>query len=766
MRRLVLAFVLSATLGGLAAAQRTAPAASDSLLTVDRIYASPEFRSGSFGPLAWLGDGSAYTTLERSTETRDGRDIVRYDAQTGARTILVPAARLTPAGASTPLEVEEYSWSDDGNRLLIFTNSQQVWRTNTRGDYWVLDRTTWSLKKLGGDGPASTLMFAKFSPRGDRVAWVRYGEYNLYVEDLASGRLTKLTSDGSRTTINGTFDWVYEEELGLQDGWRWSPDGQSIAYWQLDASGVRDFSLYNTTDSLYAHDVEVQYPKAGQTNSAARVGVVSAAGGVTRWIDVPGDPRNNYIARMEWAPPVGQGAGSRELVIQHMNRLQNTLHVMLADAQTGAVRTLFTEQDSAWVEQFDELRFVNAGREILWLSERSGWTHLYLFPRSGTGAPKAVTSGNYDVLGVAGVDTAQGWVYFAASPDNPTQRYLYRASYARPGRAPERVTPAAQTGINGYNASPNFRFAVHSYSRFGVPPTTDLVSLPDHRSLRTLVDNAALKAKVAALRLGPTEFTQVDIGNGIRLNAYLIKPPGFDPSKHYPVFFTVYGGPGSQTVLDGWGGQNFLWHEMLAQRGYIVASVDNRGTGARGRAWRKIIYGQMGVIETKDQAAAARAIGRLPYVDSTRIGIWGWSYGGFMALNTITQAPDVYRMAIAVAPVTHWKYYDTIYTERYNGLPQDNASGYDRGSPLTYAKNLRGKLLIVHGSGDDNVHYQNTEAMVNALVAANRPFQLMVYPNRTHSIAGGPTRQHLFTLLTKFVEENLPAAGGSAAALP
>jgi dipeptidyl-peptidase-4 len=764
MRRFLLTCVLTATLGGIAAAQR---ASTDStLLTVDRIYASPEFRSGSFGPLAWLGDGTAYTTLERSTETRDGRDIVRYDAQTGARTILVPAARLTPAGASTPLEVEEYSWSDDGNRLLIFTNSQQVWRTNTRGDYWALDRTTWSLKKLGGDGPASTLMFAKFSPRGDRVAWVRYGEYNLYVEDLASGQLTKLTSDGSRTTINGTFDWVYEEELGLQDGWRWSPDGQSIAYWQLDASGVRDFSLYNTTDSLYAHDVEVQYPKAGQTNSAARVGVVSAAGGATRWIGIPGDPRNNYIARMEWAPATERGAGSKELVIQHMNRLQNTLHVMLADAQTGAVRTVFTEQDSAWVEQFDELRFVNAGRDILWLSERSGWTHLYLFPRSGTGAPKAVTSGNYDVLGVAGVDTAQGWVYFAASPDNPTQRYLYRASYTRPGRAPERVTPAAQAGINGYNASPNFRFAVHSYSRFGVPPTTELVSLPDHRPLRTLVDNAALKAKVAALRLGPTEFTQVDIGNGIRLNAYLIKPPGFDPSKHYPVFFTVYGGPGSQTVLDGWGGQNFLWHEMLAQRGYIVASVDNRGTGARGRAWRKIIYGQMGVIETKDQAAAARAIGRLPYVDSTRLGIWGWSYGGFMALNTITQAPDVYRMAIAVAPVTHWKYYDTIYTERYNGLPQDNASGYDRGSPLTYAKNLRGKLLIVHGSGDDNVHYQNTEAMVNALVAANKPFQLMVYPNRTHSIAGGPTRQHLFTLLTKFVEENLPAAGGSAAALP
>jgi dipeptidyl-peptidase-4 len=763
LRRLLIACVVTATLGGTAAAQRAAPPDS-TLLTVDRIYASAEFRGGSFGPLAWLSEGSAYTTLERSTEAKEGRDIVRYDAQSGARTILVPATRLVPPGDSVPLDIEEYSWSQDGNRLLIFTNSQQVWRTNTRGDYWVLDRTTWNLKQLGGDGPRSTLMFAKFSPDGGRVGWVRYGEYNLYVEDVASGRITKLTADGSRTTINGTFDWVYEEELGLQDGWRWSPDGQAIAYWQLDATGVRDFPLYNTTDSLYAYDVEVQYPKAGETNSAARVGVVGATGGTTRWLAVPGDPRNNYIARMEWAPQVGKGKGpgSGELVIQHMNRLQNTLHVMLADARTGVVRTVFAEQDSAWVEQFDGLRFVNGGRDILWLSERSGWSHLYLFPRAG-GPPRAVTSGAFDVLGVAGVDTVGGFVYYTASPDNPTQRYLYRASYMRLGGAPQRLTPApAGQGVHGYNPSPTFRYAVHTYSRFGVPPTVELVSLPEHRALRTLVDNATLKAKVAGLRLGAPEFTQVDIGNGIRLNAYLIKPPGFDPAQRYPVFFTVYGGPGSQTVLDAWGGQNFLWHEMLAQRGYIVASVDNRGTGARGRAWRKVICGQMGVIETRDQAAAARTIGRLPYVDSTRIGIWGWSYGGFMALNTITQAPDVYRMAIAVAPVTHWKYYDTIYTERYNGLPQDNAAGYDRGSPLTYAKNLRGKLLIVHGSGDDNVHYQNTEAMVNALVAANRPFQLMVYPNRTHSITGGATRQHLFTLLTKFVEENLPAAATGA----
>ena len=760
LRRLLLTVSFTATLGGIAAAQRAAVPDS-SILTVDRIYASAEFRGGSFGPLAWLADGAAYTTLERPADAKDGRYIVRYDAQTGARTILVPAARLVPSGESEPLDIEDYSWSADGKRLLIFTNSEQVWRTNTRGDYWVLDLATWSLKKLGGDGPPSTLMFAKFSPDGSRVGWVRYGAYNIYVEDIASGRITQLTNDGSRTTINGTFDWVYEEELGLQDGWRWSPDGQSIAYWQLDATGVRDFPLSNTTDSLYAFTIPVQYPKAGATNSAGRVGVVGAGGGTTRWINVPGDPRNNYIARREWAPPVAKGPGSRELVIQHLNRLQNTLHVMLADAQTGAVRTVFTDQDSAWVEQFDELRFVNGGRDLLWLSERSGWSHLYLFPRAG-GSPRALTSGAFDVLSVQRVDTAGGWVYYTASPDNPTQRYLYRVSLTKRG-APQRVTPTVDPGVHGYNVSPSARFAVHTYTRFGVPPTTTLVSLPEHRALRTLVDNAALKARVAGLRLGTAEFQQVDIGDGIRLNAYLIKPPDFDPTRKYPVFFTVYGGPGSQTVVDSWGGANYLWHQLLAQRGYIVASVDNRGTGARGRAWRKIIYKQMGVIETHDQAAAARAIGRLPYVDSTRIGIWGWSYGGFMSLNVITQAPDVYRMAIAVAPVTHWKFYDSIYTERYMGLPQDNAAGYDKGSPVTYAKNLRGRLLIVHGSGDDNVHYQNTEVMVNALVAANRPFSLMVYPNRTHSIAGGTTRQHLFTLLTKFVEENLPATAAESA---
>jgi dipeptidyl-peptidase-4 len=772
MSRLV-ASILAVTLG-LADVLSAQQAAQDTTrLTVERIYASREFAPDQFGPMRWLEGGTAYTTLEAPAQG-EGRDIVRYDTESGRREILVPAARLVPPGASEPLEIDGYDWSPDGTKLLIFTNSREVWRTNTRGDYWVLDRATWRLSKLGGQGPEATLMFAKFSPDGGRVGYVRYAEYNIYVEDLASGRIIPITTDGSRTTINGTFDWVYEEELDLRDGWRWSPDGASIAYWQLDATGVRDFLLINNTDSLYSYPMPVQYPKAGETNSAGRVGVASAAGAAagasngaptTRWIRVPGDPRQNYIARMEWAPRAtgsvlratgdvqrGGAVGAGELVIQHLNRLQNTLQVMLVDARSGEARTVFTERDSAWVELVDPLVFANGGRDFVWVSERDGWEHIYLVSRDGRRF-RPLTSGEFDVTLVA-VDTLGAFVYYYAAPGEPARSYLYRARLDGRGR-PERLSPANAPGRHRYNIAPNLRYAIHTYSNATTPPTITLLRLPDHRPIRTLVDNARLKRKVAGLGVRAPEFTQVDIGGGTRLNAWFIKPPAFDSTRRYPVLFYVYGGPGSQTVVDAWGGSQYLWFQMLAQRGYIVASVDNRGTGSRGRAWRKIIYGRMGVVETQDQAAAAKAVARLPFVDPARVGIWGWSYGGFMSLNAITQHPDVYKTAVAVAPVTHWRYYDTIYTERYNGLPQQNAAGYDAGSPLTYAKRLRGNLLIVHGSGDDNVHYQNTEAMVNALIEVGRPFSLMVYPNRDHSISSDRATPHLRAMLTRYIEENL-----------
>jgi dipeptidyl-peptidase-4 len=734
-------------------------APDSSLLSLGRIYGSPEFRPEPFGPTRWLTQGAAYTTLERSGEIDGGQELVRYDVASGDRTVLVAAARLKPVGDSVPLTVEEYSWSKDEAQLLVFTNSKPVWRHNTRGDYWVLDLHTGRLRRLGGTAAKpSTLMFAKFSPDGRRVGYVR--ENDLYVEDIATGRITRLTRDGSRTIINGTFDWVYEEELDDRDGWRWSPDGRTIAFWQLNADSVRNFDLLNNTDSLYAQVIPVQYPKAGESNSAARVGTVPAAGGQITWFQVPGDPRNNYLARMEWA------GSSVEVVIQHLNRLQNTNTVYLGDRRTGAVRPILVERDSAWVDVVNEITWLEAGKSFIWQSERDGWKHVYRVSRDGrTVTP--LTPGAYDVADVAAVDEASGTLYFTASPDNPSQRYLYRVPLNGIGTA-ERVTPAEPAGTHSYNVAPGGKVAFHTFSRFGVPPTTELVQLPGHQVSRTVVTNTQLKGRIEALRKGPAEFFQVDVGDGVKLNGWVMKPIDFNPNAKYPLFFTNYGGPGSQTVLDGWGGSNYLWNLYLTQKGYLVASVDNRGTGMRGREWRKIVYRHLGVIETQDQAKAARAMGRWGYVDSARIGVFGWSYGGFMSLNGLFQAPDVYRMAIAVAPVTHWKFYDNIYTERYNGLPQDNKEGYDKGSPLSYVDQMRGQLLLVHGTGDDNVHFQNSESLLNRLVADNKQFEFMSYPNRNHSISGGSTTLHLRELLTRFIDETLgppqmrPSAAGDA----
>jgi len=753
-RSSIVGLALLALAGPLARAQE----ADSGAVSFDRIFDTRDFAPERFGPARWLSDGKRYATLEASATVEGGRDLVAYDAETGARDVLVSADRLVPAGDSVPLEVEDYDWSADGRALLVFTNSQRVWRQNTRGDYWTLDRTGGTLRKLGGEAPPSTLMFATFSPDGRRVAYVR--ERNLYVESLDDGRITQLTSDGSTTIINGTFDWVYEEELSLRNGFRWSPDGRRIAYWQLDVEGVRDFNLINDTDSLYSFVIPVQYPKVGTTNSAARVGIVGAEGGPTRWLDVPGDPRNNYIARMDWA------GSSDEVVLQHLNRPQNTNDVILGDAATGGVRTVLTERDSAWVEVVNDLRWIEGGKRFTWVSERDGWRHLYAVSRNGktqrllTPAPFDLTNPN-SAFGeplIIGIDAGGKWIYYTASPDNPTQLYLYRSRLDGRGR-PERLTPADQPGTHLYQIAPGGRWAFHTYSSFGTPPVTDLVKLPGHQVVRTLRANEALRRVVAGLRRAPVEFFRVDAGDGVELDGWVMKPADFDPRRKYPVLFHVYGEPASQTVLDRWDGLGYLWHLMLTQQGYIVASLDNRGTPApRGRAWRKAVYRQIGVLASAEQAAAARAIGRRPYVDSTRIGVWGWSGGGSMTLNLLFRSPDLYRMGMSVAPVTDLRYYDTIYQERYMSLPENNPEGYRLGSPLTFADQLKGDLLVVHGSGDDNVHYQNTERLANALVAAGKPFSLMAYPNRSHCICEGRgTTRHVYETLTRYLHQHLPA---------
>jgi dipeptidyl-peptidase-4 len=728
-----------------------------SLVTVERIYNTRDFRGEYFGPVRWLDD-STYTAVEPGPGG-NGTQLVKVDAASGRKSVLVDVGSLTPVGDSIPLEIEDYDWSPDHSRLLVFTNSARVWRENTRGDFWVLSLATKQLRQLGGAAARaepSTLQFAKFSPDGGHVAYLR--QHNIYVEPADGGPIVALTTDGSTTTINGTFDWVYEEELGMRDGFRWSPDGRQIAYWQLDASGVRDFLLINNTDSLYSFVKPVQYPKAGTTNSSARIGVVSAAGGPTTWMEVPGDPRNNYLARMDWA------ANSTELTIEQLNRRQTVNTLWFASAASGKVRSVLVDTDSAWIDIYDDhtawgpgpsLHWTPDGSRFIWVTERDGWRHAWLVDR--TGRMQLVTRGAYDVMTVVRIDMAGGWLYFDASPTNGTQMFLWRTRLDGKGQ-PERLTPASARGNHSYDVAPGGKWAIHTFSSWATPPVTELVRLPSHEVVRTLVDNQRLNQAVAALRQGEVEFFQVDVGVGQKLDAYLMKPPGFDPTRKYPILFHVYGEPWDLTVRDAYGGSDWLWHLMLTQRGYLVASVDQRGTPSpKGRDWRKAVLNRIGGLRVEEQSAAARIIAQRPYVDSTRIGVWGWSGGGTSTLHLMFRAPDLYKVGIAVAPVPDVHNYDTIYQERYVGLPQTDSAAYYDASPINFAEGLRGDLLVVHGSGDDNVHYQGTEQLINRLVAANKPFQMMEYPNRTHGIyEGRNTRTHLYNLLTRYLEGHLP----------
>jgi dipeptidyl-peptidase-4 len=713
-----------------------------------RIFQDGAFTPPAFGPARWMADGAAYTTVE-SAGPSGGSDLVRYDAVTGARTVLVPSTRLVPPGATTPLALSDYAWSADGTKLLVFTNTQRVWRQHTRGDYWVLHVATGRLQKLGGDVPASSLMFAKFSPDATRVAYVRAN--NLYVERLDDQQITALTTSGSETLVNGTSDWVYEEELSVRDGFRWSPDGTRIAYWQFDTTGVGIFSLINNTDSLYPVVTRIPYPKAGTTNSAVRIGVVAATGGDTRWMATPGDPRDDYLARVEW-----KDAGT--LAIQQLNRLQNQQDLLTADATTGAVTRAFRDRSETWVDVVDQVRWVDGGQRFLWTSERDGWRHLYVAAADGS-RTTPVTRFEADVVALVGTDATNTWVYFTASPDDPTAAYLYRARLDGQG-APERLTPADQRGTHTYRLAPGGRLAFHTSSRFDVPPVTDVVELPSHRVVRTLTDTTALRAALAPVLTPPVEFFTVDLGGGVSMDGWMLKPSTFDPAKKYPLLVHVYGEPASQTVVDRWPGGTGLFHRALAEAGYVVVSMDNRGTPApKGVAWRKAVYGAVGDLSSKDQAAGVRALlARHAFLDGTRVGIWGWSGGGSNTLNAMFRFPDVFHVGVAVAPVPDQSLYDTIYQERYMGLPAANAAGYRLGSPIHFAEGLRGHLLLVHGSGDDNVHVQGTERLVNRLIELGKPFDMMIYPNRTHAIAeGAGTTVHVYRKIASYVLDRLPA---------
>jgi dipeptidyl-peptidase-4 len=735
----------------------TAAVASDAELSIQRIFGDKEFSTKGYGPTRWLDDGESYTTVEElesddEAEESPGQEIIRYNTKTGKRTVLISATQLTPEGAEKALKIDNYEWSEDKSKLLIFTNTVKVWRDNTRGDYWLLDLKKNTLRQIAPEAEESTLMFAKLNTSADAVGYVR--ENNIYVESVATGETIAITTDGATKLINGTFDWAYEEELGLQDGFRFSPDGKQIAYWQLDSSAIRDFYMINNTDTTYPELIPLPYPKVGTENSSCRIGVVSAEGGETRWMKVPGDPKNNYLASMEWV------ADSQHLLIEQLNRLQNERTLYSANSSSGEAKVTFVDKDDAWVDLRQKFDWYRSDTHRLLLSEKDGWRHIYRVSRADQSVEQ-LPRGDYDVIHLVGAEQtkSEGWLYFTASPSSAIHGYLYRVPLGG-GDEPERLTPEESDGQHSYNVAPNGRWAIHRYSAMGKPPVIEFVSLPEHKTIRVLQDNADVVAKLDALELGSHEFIRVPIKTDegpLTVDGWMIKPPNFDSKKKYPIIFYVYTEPAGQTSRDSWGGDRYLWHQMLAQQGYLIVTTDNRGTPApRGRAWRKAIYGKIGIVNVADQAAAALEVLKWPFVDETRVGVWGWSGGGSMTLNAMFQHPEIYQVGVSVAPVGNQLLYDTIYQERYMGLPETNAEGFKLGSPVTHAKNLKGKLLLIHGTGDDNVHYQNAEVVINELIKNNRPFDMMSYPNRAHGIRKGEnTRVHLYELMTRYFLSHL-----------
>jgi dipeptidyl-peptidase-4 len=658
---------------------------------------------------------------------------------------------LIPSGQNQGLRVISFEMSADGKKALIYTNSKKVWRYETRGDYWLVDIAAKKTFQIGKDKPASSLMFAKFSPDGSKVAYV--SKHNLYVEDLATGNSKALTTDGTDKLINGTFDWAYEEEFDCRDGFRWSPDGTEIAYWQIDATKIKSFLMINNVDSIYPYTVPVEYPVVGENPSSCKVGIVDVNSAKTSWVKVRGDQIQNYIPRMDWIP------NSKEIMLQQLNRRQNTSTLYTADAASGVVKTIYKETDKAWIDVSKGWDWLNGNKEFIWTTEKDGWRHQYRISRDGK-KEVLITKGDYDVIKSSLVDEKDNMLYFIASPANATQKYLYKTKLDGKGKL-EMVTPSVMPGTHEYDISPNGVYAFHTYQNANVRPISEWMNLSTGNPFTM---DGSITSQLGRIQMpkNKVEFFKVKTEEGVELDGWMKKPDNFDQTKKYPVLFYVYGEPGSQTVTDTYGvGMNPLYGADLSKDGYIYISIENRGTPApKGSAWRKSIFQKVGLLNIHDQAMAAKKIMEWPYVDKDRIAVWGWSGGGSSTLNLMFQYPEVYKTGIAVAAVVNQLTYDNIYQERYMGSPLQSKDAYIKGSPLSYAKNLQGNLLYVHGTGDDNVHYQNAELLINELVRSNKYFSLMAYPNRTHSISeGAGTRQHLSQTYTRYLQEHCAPGG-------
>lgn len=727
-KNLILMFI---ALTGLA----TTAFAQEKKLDLKKIWYSPEFYGDFVSEFSSMNDGSTFTRLEDGTINKYS---YKKNALLGS---IVSEAELSKLAGKT-VRIESYEFNADENKLLIASDIESIYRHSTRATYYIYDIEKKAVSRLDDDSKGKQRL-AEFSPNGLKVAFVR--KNNLFVKDLESGTIDQVTSDGKMNeVINGGTDWVYEEEFAFDKGFYWSAAGSYIAFYKSDESQVKEFQMA-MYGNLYPDQYRFKYPKAGEANSVVSIHIYDVRDKFTRPCDI-GTNTDQYIPRIKWTKD------DMTLCILRMNRLQNKLEFMFTNA--GAPQkdplvssTAFTETSSTYVEITDNIIFLNDNKSFLWTSEMDGYNHIYQIGMDGTS--KQITKGKWDVVSFKGFDEKSGYIYYVSAESSPMQRDLYRVQLD--GSKKEKLSTRA--GQNDPEFSKGMKYYINTHSDANNPQYITL-HRADGKLLHVLVDNKALKSRLEAYGLTKKEFMTIKTEDA-ELNAWMIKPPNMEAGKKYPVFMTVYNGPGINTVNDSWGWNTGMWHHYLAQQGYIVVSVDGRGTGFRGAEFKKCTYQQLGKYETIDQIAAAKYLKTLAYVDGERVGIQGWSYGGYMSLLCMTKGADVFKMGIAVAPVSNWRFYDSIYTERYMRTPQENKDGYDDNSPINHVKKLKGPMLIVHGSADDNVHFQNAMEIVAELIKYNKEFDFEVYPDKNHGIYGGKTRLHLFNKMTDFIMENL-----------
>jgi dipeptidyl-peptidase-4 len=738
-RRLSASLIAGILIVSGAAAQgagRTIPARTKAF-TIDDIFVKGKFNGKSMRGFQWIENGRAYSYLETDTSIKQ-TNLWRYDVASGKKTELVDAKYLVLKEGEQPFSIQNYVWSSDRKKLL-FTGSLTARRLKTGGNFFLYEPGNKKFRQLTKSDEEQVNV--KFSPDGSMIGFVRGN--NLFLHRLDDDSETQLTFDGAPHVRNGHFDWVYEEEFGLIDGWQWSPDGKYIAYWQIDENREPEFPI---TDFLPLHQEvkKMRYPKAGDPNGIVRIGILDLASRKTVWADI-GAPldstQDTYVPRIKWTNRSGL------LAVERLNRHQNKLELTFVDASTGRANIVLTEAEQTWIDVRDDLTFLKKGDQFLWSSDRDGYLHLYLYGMDGK-LVRQLTQGRWDVERLNGVDESSGMVYFTAGIVSPLGREVYAVGLD--GKGFKRLTK--EDGSNSANFAPDFSVFLHTFTDVNTPSKVSLRK--NDGTLVRVVDDGTIGA-LAEYAISPQTFFTFKTSDGLELNGWMIKPADFDPAKKYPVLMSVYGGPGSQTVRNSWGGQNFLWYQLLAQKGYIVASIDNRGTGARGKEFESVTYKHLGKWETNDQIEGAKYLSTLPFVDGSRIGIWGWSYGGYMTLMSVLMGADVFKTGVSVAPVTHWKFYDSIYTERYMLTPQENPEGYEESAPLTHAANLKGNLLEIHGTADDNVHWQNTVSMVNAFNQAGKQFETAFYPGGLHGIGTGKLRAQLFTRITNFILDKL-----------